>query len=109
MTNQVSEFKRKRFIKMYHCELAIIGFIDANNCVHSKEYNPMGSTVYHDGMFGCHICRWRWDLQTGLHAFGGMSTEERTLVAEYLTRKYSIPFYENGYHNWEYIAKIAKS
>jgi len=38
-----------------------------------------------------------------------MTEEEGDLVREYLTKKYGMRWFENDYHDWEYIAEIAKS
>ena len=106
----MSNFKRKRFIKMYHLKLAFVGYIDEYNIVHSKEYDATEEIPFHQDLFGIKSRRWRWDFSEGITAFGGnLETGDGDLIRDYLQKKYNMRWFENGYHDWEYIVKIAES
>lgn len=52
--------------------------------------------------------RWRWSYQNGLtsvqhHMF---DDDDWQFVRDHLTKKYGIPFWDNGYHDIDYFQKL---
>jgi len=103
----VSDFRRKKFLKMVIDGLALIGYIDSSDAIHSIEYFAFESTKFHEDSFGCHLCKWRWDFENGISSFGGISREHRDLVKSYLIKKYGMRFNENGQHDKEWMISVS--
>lgn len=88
----------------------IIGIIDSYDAIHSKF---TGEELQCHGEIWPNQThkRWRWNWNKGLHWFTiecKLTSIECDNVREHLTKKYNIPFWDNGFHDIEFIMQQAK-
>lgn len=95
---------QKRLWKLKtHC---ILGVIDSNGAVKSAITKNI---EHHADHFGVHVHKaWRWSYSQSITWFSDsnrLSFEESDAVMRHLTKKYGIPFWENGWHDLDYFKK----
>lgn len=98
---------KKKFERYINESVNIVGYIDAYGSVHSIEIEP-GDGRHHPEIFpGAYIKRWRWSYNRGFSSiYGGFDPEDSEKIRSHLTKKYGIPWYENGYHDVYYMIDI---
>ena len=85
----------------------IVGIIDSYGAVHSK-FCPLhdGGLKSHEELFHSNIMkRWRWSYSDGVSnscLSTRLDVEEWDKVFRHITRKFRIPFWDNGYHDIDF-------
>lgn len=98
--------KKKKKINKYFELLynsIIIGYVDNNGAVHSKEIH-YSKDVGHKEFFGIVTKAWRWTCDKGVINLDElMEIDDWDFVKRHLESEYGIKFMENGFHDIEYL------
>ena len=86
----------------------IVGIIDNYDCVHSVMVSH-DDDQFHSSHFSQQTNRkWRWSWDRSVEtnwSITSLTKEDRMMIREHLTKKYDIPFWENGHHDIQYMKK----
>lgn len=92
-------------------KIQIVGIIDQYGAVHSKVVKDIAEEN-HGSCFPCRCFhRWRWGYQSGLKKSmlsSEFTDEDWDKIRRHLTKKYTIKFWDNGYHDIDDIMKRFK-
>lgn len=95
----MNDFKRLRFGN-------ILGIVDAYGAVHSRfTYDEVEC---HQSFWPTNTyVRWRWCFREGIYSLVSCkpSEEELESIRNHLTHKYGIKWYDNGYHDIDFLMK----
>lgn len=98
----------------------IVGVAKSDGTVESVFANFHGDREEDDLLFhehtwpqNDHSVRWRWNFSDSIHVscLGENPSEEQyESIKNHITKKYSIPFWDNGYHDLDFfLARLEKS
>ena len=95
----------KKYYEFICEEAEIIGIVNADDSVESKLCNGADSET-HAGLFPNKLKRWRWRFRDGLdNTFHSCDRDDLMIVRDHITREYGIPFWDNGYHDLDFLLK----
>lgn len=88
---------------------SIVGIIDSYGAVHSQ-FCPFNESKFHEELFylfpgfGGSI-RWRWNYDDGIGGLTGSTwtPQEYDQIRTHLTKKYGIRWWENGFHDLDFL------
>lgn len=92
----------------------LVGYVDHLDVVHCYQYirseddSYSGGPPTHEDQFGKVLKGWRWDFDRGLDwsVFAkNLDEGDGDRVKDFLTRKYKIPFYANGFHDVQFFVE----